>query len=131
MCCNLLLCKGTKVYSIFGCICAGCGVEGPCQLKWHLSNLLHRVCALWCIYCICCRLYFQIKPELPRSQWRATKMTVKIASTADLWRTCYKSPYATIEIPELEFEFSADGKRHTDSIYNHIGSAVYNLGACG
>ncbi|WIA32221.1 hypothetical protein OEZ86_003070 [Tetradesmus obliquus] len=74
------------------------------------------------------KLYFQIKPELPRSQWRATKMTVKISSTADLWRTCYKSPYATIEIPELEFEFSADGKRHTDSIYNHIGSAVYNLG---
>jgi C4-type Zn-finger protein len=55
-------------------------------------------------------------------------MTVKINSTADLWRTCYKSPYAMIEIPELEFEFSADGKRHTDSIYNHIGSAVYNLG---
>jgi hypothetical protein len=75
------------------------------------------------------RPYFQIKPELPRSQWRSTKMTVKINSTADLWRTCYKSPYATIEIPELEFEFSADGKRHTDSIYNHIGSAVYNLGA--
>jgi hypothetical protein len=57
-------------------------------------------------------------------------MTVKINSTADLWRTCYKSPHATIEIPELEFEFSADGKRHTDSIYNHIGAAVYNLGAC-
>jgi C4-type Zn-finger protein len=55
-------------------------------------------------------------------------MTVKINSTADLWCTCYKSPYAMIEIPELEFEFSADGKRHTDSIYNHIGSAVYNLG---
>lgn len=95
---------------------------------------MHCACvsaATCCCVAIHCRLYFQIKPELPRSQWRATKMTVKISSTADLWRTCYKSPYATIEIPELEFEFSADGKRHTDSIYNHIGSAVYNLGACG
>eukprot|EP00882_Tetradesmus_deserticola_P015583 GHRQ01016607.1.p1 GENE.GHRQ01016607.1~~GHRQ01016607.1.p1 ORF type:complete len:218 (+),score=111.77 GHRQ01016607.1:397-1050(+) len=74
------------------------------------------------------RPYFQIKSDLPRSQWRSTKMSLKINSTADLWRTCYKSPHATVEIPELEFEFSADGKRHTDSIYNHIGSAVYNLG---
>jgi hypothetical protein len=43
---------------------------------------------------------------------------------------CLKSEWATIEIPELEFELSADGKRHTDSIYNHIASAVYNLGNC-
>ncbi len=51
-------------------------------------------------------------------------MTVTINSTKDLWRVCLKSPHARIEIPELEFEISADGKRHTDSIYNHIGAAV-------
>jgi hypothetical protein len=55
-------------------------------------------------------------------------MTVAITSTQDLWRVCLKSKWARIEIPELEFEISADGKRHVDSIYNHIASAVYNLG---
>jgi hypothetical protein len=74
------------------------------------------------------RDYFQMKADPPRDQWRAVKMTVQVASTADLWRVCLKSKWATIEIPELEFEISADGKRHTDSIYNHIASAVYNLG---
>lgn len=61
-------------------------------------------------------------------------MTVPIKDTSDLWRVCLKSKWARIEIPELEFEISADGKRHTDSIYNHIASAVYNLGnyvSCG
>jgi C4-type Zn-finger protein len=51
-------------------------------------------------------------------------MTVTVSSTSDLWRVCLKSKWARIEIPELEFEISADGKRHTDSIYNHIASAV-------
>lgn len=74
------------------------------------------------------RQYFQMKMDPPQSQWRPVKMTVKINSTTDLWRVCLKSKWATIEIPELEFEISADGKRRTDSIYNHIASAVYNLG---
>jgi hypothetical protein len=33
-----------------------------------------------------------------------------------------------VEIPELEFEISADGKRKIDSIYNIISSAIFNLG---
>lgn len=74
------------------------------------------------------RNYFQLKMDPPRDQWRPVKMTTTISSTADLWRVCLKSKWATVEIPELEFEISADGKRHTDSIYNHIASAVYNLG---
>lgn len=75
-----------------------------------------------------CRTYFQIKPDPPREQWKPVKMTVKINSVNDLWRVCLKSKYARIELPELEFEISQDGKRHVDSIYNHIASAVYNLG---
>eukprot|EP00775_Hariotina_reticulata_P013024 gene13024-13153_t len=74
------------------------------------------------------REYFQLKVDPPRSEWKPVKMTVKINEVSDLWRVCLKSPYARVEIPELEFEISADGKRHVDSIYNHIGSAVYNLG---
>ncbi len=41
---------------------------------------------------------------------------------------CLKSPHATVEIPELEFEISADGKKRIDSLYNHIAQAVFNLG---
>lgn len=74
------------------------------------------------------REYFQLKADPPRSEWKAVMLTVKINEVSDLWRVCLKSPYARIEIPELEFEISADGKRHVDSIYNHIGNAVYNLG---
>ena len=74
------------------------------------------------------RYYFQLRLDPPQESWRPVKMTVKINSTSDLWRVCLKSKWARIEIPELEFEISADGKRHVDSIYNHIASAVYNLG---
>jgi ZPR1 zinc-finger domain len=74
------------------------------------------------------RQFFKIKPEPPRESWTPSKMTFTVNNTADLWRACFKSQYARIEIPELEFEISADGKRHIDSIYNHIGSAIYNLG---
>ena len=36
-------------------------------------------------------------------------------------------PGAMAEIPELEFEIGADHKRRVDSIYNHIGGAIFNL----
>jgi hypothetical protein len=39
-----------------------------------------------------------------------------------------KSPMARLEIPELEFEISADGKKKVDSLYNHLASAIFNLG---
>ncbi|GFR43978.1 hypothetical protein Agub_g5122 [Astrephomene gubernaculifera] len=74
------------------------------------------------------RVYFQITPEPPRDQWRATRLTLTVQSRADLWRVCLKSPHARVEIPELEFEISADGKKHVDSIYNHIAQSVFNLG---
>jgi C4-type Zn-finger protein len=73
------------------------------------------------------RVFFQLKPDPPQDQWRSVKMTVHVGSPADLWRVCLKSPYARIEIPELEFEISQDGKRHIDSMYNHIAGAIFNL----
>jgi C4-type Zn-finger protein len=73
-------------------------------------------------------LVFRIKPDPPRDEWKPVRMTVVVRDVADLWRVCLKSQHARVEIPELEFEISADGKRHIDSIYNHIASAVYNLG---
>jgi C4-type Zn-finger protein len=74
------------------------------------------------------RKVFKVKPEPPREEWKPLKMTLTIADRKDLWNVCFKSQYARVEIPEIEFEFSSDGKRHIDSIYNHIGSAIFNLG---
>eukprot|EP00195_Chlamydomonas_chlamydogama_P006353 CAMPEP_0202896696 /NCGR_PEP_ID=MMETSP1392-20130828/5645_1 /ASSEMBLY_ACC=CAM_ASM_000868 /TAXON_ID=225041 /ORGANISM="Chlamydomonas chlamydogama, Strain SAG 11-48b" /LENGTH=226 /DNA_ID=CAMNT_0049582139 /DNA_START=48 /DNA_END=725 /DNA_ORIENTATION=- len=74
------------------------------------------------------RLVFRVKPEPPQEEWRPVKMSLRIADREDLWNVCYKSPYARVEIPELEFEISPDGKKRTDSIYNHIAGAAFNLG---
>ena len=41
----------------------------------------------------------------------------------------HKSPEAAVRIPHLEFEIGADSKRRIDSVYNHISTAVWNLGA--
>jgi hypothetical protein len=50
-------------------------------------------------------------------------------TTSPAHPVCLTTHRAThFKTPELEFEISADGKRHVDSIYNHIASAVYNLG---
>jgi hypothetical protein len=38
-----------------------------------------------------------------------------------------KSPNAWIEVPELEFEISASGKRVIDTVYNHISGAIFEL----
>jgi hypothetical protein len=64
----------------------------------------------------------------PPTQLPPPPTTLQVESTKDLWRVCLKSPHATVEIPELEFEISADGKKRIDSLYNHIAQAVFNLG---
>eukprot|EP00998_Keelungia_sp_KM082_P007117 NODE_3329_length_911_cov_46.465561_g3307_i0.p1 GENE.NODE_3329_length_911_cov_46.465561_g3307_i0~~NODE_3329_length_911_cov_46.465561_g3307_i0.p1 ORF type:complete len:250 (+),score=56.32 NODE_3329_length_911_cov_46.465561_g3307_i0:44-751(+) len=74
------------------------------------------------------RKEFRMKPPVPESERRPFTMSFPIESTKDLWRAIMKSPQAVIEIPEMEFEIGADGKRHVDSIYNHIGAAIHNLG---
>ncbi|KXZ43860.1 hypothetical protein GPECTOR_79g139 [Gonium pectorale] len=74
------------------------------------------------------RVVKKILPEPPRDQWKATRQTLTIQSRNDLWRVCLKSQHARVEIPELEFEISADGKKRVDSIYNHIAQAIFNLG---
>lgn len=74
------------------------------------------------------RWFFKILPEPPQSEWKPTRMTLHILNRSDLWHVCLKSPHARIEIPELEFEISTDGKKAIDSIYNHIAGAIFNLG---
>ena len=56
------------------------------------------------------------------------KLVMKMESRSELYTVCLKAPDAKIEIPELEFEIGADSKVHVDTIYNHIGAAILNLG---
>ena len=59
---------------------------------------------------------------------RPMRMVCRVESRSDLYRVCFKAPDAKVEIPELEFEIGADQKNRIDTIYNHIGAAILNLG---
>eukprot|EP00466_Bigelowiella_natans_P011525 jgi/Bigna1/55241/estExt_Genewise1Plus.C_540076 len=75
-------------------------------------------------------LLFRVRPEKGKELWQPRKMVFKINSTKDLWTVFLKSKYAVVRIPELEdFEIRPDGRRqHIDTIYNHIGNVIHNLG---
>merc|ERR1711998_175040 len=66
--------------------------------------------------------------ETPEDERVPLKLVYKINSTKDLWRVCLKSKGARVWIPEIEFEISADGMRHVDTVYNHIADAIFKLG---
>jgi len=73
-------------------------------------------------------LRFRMK-ELPAEEDRVPcKLVYRIENSEDLWRVFMKMPKCSLQIPELEFEISADGVRHVDCIYNHLASAIWNLG---
>lgn len=72
---------------------------------------------------------FRMKPLPPLEERLPTKLVYRIESSADLWRVCLKAPGARVTIPELEFEIGADGKRHVDTVYNHLAAAIWNLGS--
>lgn len=74
-------------------------------------------------------LQFRIRPSPPPEAWRSKTITVNVSELSDLHRVCLKAAEATIEIPELEFEISPDRKNRIDTIYNHLGSAIFNLGS--
>ncbi|MEW5296852.1 MAG: hypothetical protein WDW36_000102 [Sanguina aurantia] len=74
------------------------------------------------------RLVYKIKPSPPREEWVPTRMTLSITRPSDLWVVLHKSAEAMAEIPHMEFEISRDGKKHIDSVYNHIAAAIFNLG---
>lgn len=72
---------------------------------------------------------FRIIPDPPREEWEPTKITFRIRTGEDLWRVFHKSKWGRLTVPSLEFEIQADGQRHIDTLYNHIGNAVTNLAA--
>eukprot|EP01061_Rhynchopus_euleeides_P027442 TRINITY_DN4461_c0_g1_i1.p2 TRINITY_DN4461_c0_g1~~TRINITY_DN4461_c0_g1_i1.p2 ORF type:complete len:392 (+),score=187.25 TRINITY_DN4461_c0_g1_i1:119-1294(+) len=55
-------------------------------------------------------------------------MTLQVTDRKFLWHVLMQAEDARITIPELEFEFQPMGERRIDTIYNHIASAVWNLG---
>eukprot|EP00916_Digyalum_oweni_P006359 GHVL01010941.1.p2 GENE.GHVL01010941.1~~GHVL01010941.1.p2 ORF type:complete len:232 (-),score=52.24 GHVL01010941.1:1456-2151(-) len=68
---------------------------------------------------------FRIKEQTPKEP---VIYTINVKERSDLWRVVLKSPSAVITIPSLEFEMLRESKRRIDSIYNHIGNAIFNLG---
>uniref|UniRef100_A0A6B2LHF4 Zinc finger ZPR1-type domain-containing protein n=1 Tax=Arcella intermedia TaxID=1963864 RepID=A0A6B2LHF4_9EUKA len=63
----------------------------------------------------------EIQPGSPQ------KLVFQVSKREDLQVTCLKTPEATIQIPELEFEIGADEHRVIDTIWNHISKAIFNL----
>ncbi|KAJ3009168.1 hypothetical protein HKX48_008136 [Thoreauomyces humboldtii] len=72
-------------------------------------------------------LSFRFRREVARDEWVAKRWTINITDRSQLNWVLAKSPHATIEIPELEFEIVADGRRRIDTFYNHVASAAFNL----
>lgn len=71
----------------------------------------------------------QVIPDPPKEEWEPTKLTFRIRTGDDLWRVFHKSKWGRLTVPSIEFEIQADGQRHIDTLYNHIGNAVTNLAA--
>lgn len=71
---------------------------------------------------------FKVERPPQPSDWVHKRHTIKITNRDDLWRVVMKVPDATVTIPEMEFDIGADRKRNTDTIFNMIGTAVFNLG---
>mmetsp|Transcript_25373 Transcript_25373/g.70978 ORF Transcript_25373/g.70978 Transcript_25373/m.70978 type:complete len:264 (-) Transcript_25373:199-990(-) len=72
---------------------------------------------------------FKLKPEPAKEDWKPTKMTVRITDSKDLMNSALlKSPYSAFKIPHIEFEIQADGKKQFNTLYNHLASALFNLG---
>ena len=70
---------------------------------------------------------FRVIPDPPPEECKPQRLECVLSSRPDLWRVLMLHPGAMAEIPELEFEIGADHKRRVDSIYNHIGGAIFNL----
>ena len=70
---------------------------------------------------------FRVIPDPPPEECKPQRLECVLSSRPDLWRVLMLHPGAMAEIPELEFEIGADHRRRVDSIYNHIGGAIFNL----
>jgi len=72
---------------------------------------------------------FKVKPEPPLGEWKPTKIVIHVKDSRQLFNSALlKSPYAALKLPHIEFEVQADGKRMFNTLYNHLASALFNLG---
>uniref|UniRef100_A0A061S0W9 Mediator of RNA polymerase II transcription subunit 31 n=1 Tax=Tetraselmis sp. GSL018 TaxID=582737 RepID=A0A061S0W9_9CHLO len=72
---------------------------------------------------------FRIYPLPTVDQWKPTRYTVKVTDSKQLFNSAFlKSQFCSMKIPHIEFEVQADGKRCFNTLYNHISSALFNLG---
>lgn len=57
------------------------------------------------------------------------RMRLRISEPKQLWQVFVQAKDARIILPEIEeFEFQPMGKRRIDTIYNHIATAIFQLG---
>jgi len=74
-------------------------------------------------------LEFRVDAPPPPDHWAHRRHTVHVTRREDLWRVIMRPPDSTVFIPELEFQIGASNTRVTDSIFHHIGTAIFNLGS--
>ncbi|KAJ3154694.1 hypothetical protein HDU89_007933 [Geranomyces variabilis] len=74
-------------------------------------------------------LRFRVEPEPDQKDWVPRTLVINVTDRAQLWNVLLKSPYASVEIPEMEFAIQRNGAKRVDSLYNHIGNAIFELGA--
>jgi len=65
-------------------------------------------------------------PENPQIE-NSRKIIYPVTERKDLQVICVKSNSAKIVIPEIEFEIGVDEQRTTDTIWNHMSKAIFNL----
>ncbi|KAJ3160627.1 hypothetical protein HDU86_000386 [Geranomyces michiganensis] len=74
-------------------------------------------------------LRFRVEPEPDQKDWVPRTLVINVTDRTQLWNVLLKSPYASVEIPEMEFAIQRNGAKRVDSLYNHIGNAIFELGA--
>ncbi|ORZ36433.1 hypothetical protein BCR44DRAFT_27142 [Catenaria anguillulae PL171] len=73
-------------------------------------------------------LYFRVIPEPDQAHWVPKKMTYHINQRPQLWNVLLKSAHARLEVPALGLEFSADGRKRVDTVWNFLSQAALDLG---
>ncbi|TPX56224.1 hypothetical protein PhCBS80983_g04676 [Powellomyces hirtus] len=72
---------------------------------------------------------FRVEPEPEQKDWVPRTLIVNVTERSQLWNVLLKSPYGALEVPEMEFAIQRNGVKRVDSLYNHIGNAIFELGA--
>ncbi|KAI8825193.1 uncharacterized protein EV422DRAFT_517816 [Fimicolochytrium jonesii] len=70
---------------------------------------------------------FKVLPEPDQKDWKPRTLKLRITDRSQLWNVLLKSPYAALQVPEMEFAIQRNGVKRIDSIYNHIGNSVFEL----